>query len=74
MNYLPFSSCPDCGGSTHEIEITDYSTGVRVRHYGYSLLARGNGIPNTQLPETGEVKYYICLSCGRVMLAAPVVP
>lgn len=74
MNYVPFTSCPDCGGSMHEIEITDYSTGQRVRHYGYALLQHGNDIPGTQLPERGEVKYFICLSCGRVMLAAPLAP
>lgn len=70
MNYIPHSACPDCGGALDEIELTDFSTGQRVRRYGYSLLSPASQRLDSQFGSSGEVKFFMCLNCGRVMLVA----
>jgi len=70
VNYIPHSACPDCGGSLEEIEVTDFSTGQRVRRYGYSLLSTDTQRLDGQFADSGELKFFMCLNCGRVMLVA----
>lgn len=70
MNYIPTEACPDCGGSLEEIEVTDRETGHKVRTYGYSLVGNRTGSGSGRFPPAGELKFFMCENCGRVMLVA----
>jgi hypothetical protein len=70
MNYIPTSACPDCGGSLEEIEVTDRSTGHKVRTYGYSIVSNLELEESTRFAPAGELKFFLCVNCGRVMLVA----
>ena len=70
MNYIPTSACPDCGGSLGEIEVTDRATGHKVRTYGYAMVEDRQQPESSRFPAAGELKFFLCVNCGRVMLVA----
>lgn len=70
MNYIPTSACADCGGSLEEIEVTDRSTGHKVRTYGYSIISDLGPNESARFASAGELKFFLCVNCGRVMLVA----
>lgn len=70
MNYVSPESCSDCGGSFELVELTDYTTGDRVRHYGYSMLFSKDRPTHGNFPAKGELKFFMCVDCGRVLLKA----
>lgn len=70
MNYIPYSACPDCGGDLGEIDVISQSTGQLALRFGYSLAKAANPSLETRFSDQGELKFYMCSNCRRVILAA----